>query len=396
MRKLELSVITVGFLVLTTAATAIEMTDYTVVDGYYQDAYLNGQLNIESGNQEQTSYDLHLDANIRTVKSTLPYSWDFTALANSDFSQGANDEDDALDSYGSSAVAHFDKYITGNEKLFAYGSGRLGYRKTASADDADDPYAEVGAGLGYGRVYNATPLAKALRVVEDLLKYKIIEKDLSDKGYLALASVVDKTKENEFESKYGSVEYKKYWYEAIEKVFKEDGALDRDSLGAFGIVRIDEILGREKVSNRIHGWKVRAGAGKILSNYDGDSEDTTINGEFEYGLPIGHQSQFSENLYLSKLLDNDTDTELSLSNTMSYTYELSDKIDWDNKWLLTYQQNDVADDTMSNSLSTGFIYYLANRLNFTTTLSFSKRDGGLDEENAWNKSLVAGVQYRLK
>jgi len=81
---------------------------------------------------------------------------------------------------------------------------------------------------------------------------------------------------------------------------------------------------------------------------------------------------------------------------MSYTYELSDKIDWDNNWILGYQLNDIADDTMSNSLTTGFIYYIANRLNFTTTLSFSKRDGGLDEENGWNKSLVAGVQYRLK
>jgi len=395
MKNLKLSVAVIGLL-LVTNINAIDMTDYKVVDGYYQDAYLNGQLNINSGNQEQTSYNAHIDANLRTVKSTLPYSWDYKVLANSDFSQGKNDEDDSLESYDATAVAHFDKYLNNGEQLFMYGSGRLGYQKVAIADSADDPYAEIGAGVGYGRVYNATPLAKALRIVEDLLKYKLIKKELSNKGYLALATIVDENKELEYISKYGPVEYRKYWYEAIEKVIKEDGALDKDSLGAFGIVRVNEILTNEKVSQRLHGWKVRGGFGKILSNYDGDSEDATINGEFEYGLPIGHESQFSENLYVSKLLDSDTDTELSLTNTMSYTYEISDKIDWDNNWILSYQQNDIAEDTMSNSLTTGFIYYIANRLNFTTTLSISKRDGGADEENAWNKSLVAGVQYRLK
>ncbi|NOZ90474.1 MAG: hypothetical protein GXO60_04210 [Epsilonproteobacteria bacterium] len=396
MSKIKFSITVLSLLFVTNNLNAIEMTDYKVVEGYYQDAYVNGQVNIQSGNQEQTSYDVHVDANTRTVKSTLPYSWDFEALANSDFSQGDKDEDDSVDSYDMTAVTHFDNYIDGNEKTFVYGSGRLGYQKATTSDDPDDPYIEVGAGLGYGRVYNATPLAKALRIMEDLLKYKIVNKDLSDKGYIALAAIVDENKEQEFESKYGPVEYKKYWYEAIEKVLKENGILDRESLGAFGIVRIDEILTNEKVSQRLHGWKVRGGFGKVLSNYDGDSEDATINGEFEYGLPIGHESQFSENLYVSKLLDNDTDTELSLTNTMSYTYEVSDRIDWDNNWILKYQQNDKEEDITSNSFSTGFIYYLANRLNFTTTLSLSKRDGGPDEENAWNKSLVAGIQYRLK
>jgi len=88
--------------------------------------------------------------------------------------------------------------------------------------------------------------------------------------------------------------------------------------------------------------------------------------------------------------------ELSYLYNLQGLYEISDKIDWENNWILGYQSNDVAEDTMSNSFSTGFIYYLANRLNFTTTLSISKRDGGVDEDDAWNKKLVAGIQYRLK
>ncbi len=95
-------------------------------------------------------------------------------------------------------------------------------------------------------------------------------------------------------------------------------------------------------------------------------------------------------------MDSDTDTEFSLTNSMIYTYEISNKIDWDNSWVIEYQANDKADDIINNSLSTGFIYYLPNRLNLTATLSISKRDGGIDEEDNWNKKFVAGIQYRLK
>lgn len=394
MNNIKLSVITVGVLLLSNGVNAIEMTDYTVADSYYQDAYLNGKASVDSGNQEQTSYDMHLNANLKTVRTTLPYSWDFKVDVNSDFSQGKNDEDKSKDSYDSTASAHFDKYINNDDKIFLYGSGNLGYRKTVNADNADDLFAKVGVGAGYGRVYNATPLAKALRIVEDLLKYKLIKKDISDKAYLALAKVIDK--QLEYESKHGSVEFKKYWYEDMEKVLKDDGATDKESLGAFGIVRINEILDVEKVSNRIHGWKVRAGFGKVLSSYDGDSQDPTVDAEFEYGLPIGHEAQFSENLLVSKLLDNDSDTELIATNTMSYTYEISDMIDWENSWILSFEQHDVEDDIVGNSLSTGFRYYLANRLSFDTTISISKVDGGKNEEKAWNKSLFAGVTYRLK
>jgi hypothetical protein len=393
MNKIKPSII-LSSLIITSGLYAIEITDYKVVDSYYQDAYLNGSLNVDSGNQEQTSYDLHIDANFKTLQSTLPYSWDLELIGSSDFTRGENKDDDSEESYDTIANAHFDKYINGNEKLFAYGATKLGYRKVATADDADDPYVKVGAGIGWGRVYNATPLAKALRIVEDLMKYKIIKKELSKEDYIKLASVIDK--EDEFKSKYSPIEYKKYWYEAMEKVFKEAGVLDRESLGAFGIVRIDEILNIEKVSNRLHGWKVRGGFGKILSNYDGNSEDPTVDGEFEYGLPIGLSSQFSERLYAEKLLDSDSNIDYSLTNSMIYTYEISNRVDWDNSWVINYQAVDGSDDIINNNLSTGFIYYLPNRLNLTATFSLSKRKGGIDEEENWNKKFVAGIQYRLK
>jgi len=379
---------------LLTSASAIEITDYQVIDNYYENAYLNGRLNVDSGNQDQTSYDLHINANAEVVKSTLPYSWDLRFDGNSDFSRDKNSSAKALDSYDSTLIGHVDKYLHSDDNLFIYGAGTLGYQKGILADKADDPFVKVSAGSGYGRVYNATPLAKALRIVEDLLTYKIIKSDISDKAYIALATII--SKENDYISKYSLDEYKKYWYEAMEKVFKDNGALDKESLGAFGIVRINEILDIERVSPRLHGWKVRGGLGKILSNYDGKSTDATVDAEFEYGLPIGHEVQFTELLTMSKLLDSSTDTTFSLQNNMGYTYELSNRIDWENNWLLGYQQHDVADDLVKNTFATGFRYYLANRLSFDTTFSLSKISSGRGKELDWNKNFFAGINYRLK
>ena len=392
MKKIFLLSVATATTSILTSVNAIEMTEYRVVDSLYEESYINGNLNIESGNQEQTSYNLNVNAKAEVVKSTLPHSFDFKFNGNSNFSQGASKKDGSSDSYDTTATGHFDKYINGHNKFFIYGSSDLGYKKSAENHSADDPLVKIGTGAGYGRVYDATPLAKALRIVRDLLKYKLIKKDLSNKAYIALAAVIDK--EDEYKSKYAGDD--KRWFQDMEKLLKEDGVLDNGSLGQFGILRISKILDIDKVSSRKHGWKVRGGFGKLLSNYDGDSKDATIDGEFEYGLPIEDKGQYTENFRVSKLLDNGTDIKFALTNSMGYTYEISNRLDWENSWDLSYQQNDVDDDFLSNSISSNFRYYISTRLSFNTTFSFSKIHSGNGREVDWNKDIFAGITYRLK
>jgi hypothetical protein len=397
MNKIKLSLTVVGTLFLTSSLSAIEMTDYKVIEGTYEEAYINGALTIEGGNQPQTSYSSHADAKFKTIHTTAPYSWELNAVANSDFSKGPNDDDKSEDSYNSLVNGRFDKYLNNDDTIFLYGSGDLGYRKQVTADDADDPFAKIGAGAGYGRMYDATPLAVALRIVEDLTAYKIIKKPVSDEGMIALAKVIDL--EDEYQSKYGFNDYKKYWYADMEKSLKSSGAIDKDSVGTFGVIRINEIIDLEKISGRFHGWKVRGGLGQILSNYDGKSESTIANAEFQYGLPIGYQSQFTERANLSKILDSDEAIDFQFSNSASYTYEIADRIDWENQWTLGFDKYSHGDDVITNSFTTGFRYYLANRLTFDTTLSLTKTDGtngNSVETKAWNKKLISTIRYRLK
>ena len=394
-KKILLS--TIAATLLSTSLSAIEIEDYKIIEGTYQDAYLNGSLTVEGGNQDQTSYSSHVDATGRVIHNSAPFSWQANGIVNGDWSQGANDGDKSLKSYNASATTRFDKYLYNDDTWFYYGSGDLGYRKQVTSNDADDPYVKIGAGMGYGRMYDATALAKALRVVEDLVKYKIISATPSDASMIELAKVIDL--EAEYRSKYGAREYKKYWYEDMEKILKKAGVLEKESLGAFGIVRINEIFSYEKIGGRFHGWKVRAGLGQVLSNYDGKSEDTTADVEFEYGKPYGHSSQFTERALFSKVLDSDSAINFQFRNSMTYTYELSDKIDWDNSWILTHDNYDKGDDVTTNALTTGFNYYLPNELVFNITLSLNKTDGtnGQSVETPdWDTKLYTGLTYRLK
>lgn len=399
MKKLILLSVATASLVFAGGNTSLENIDlknYKVVEGSYSDAYLNAGLTIEGGNQDQTSYNGHIGANTKNLYTTAPYSWSFNGTANGDWSRGPNENDRTVKSYNALGSTKFDRYFFNDDTWFGYGSADLGYRKQSTAKDADDPFFKIGAGVGYGRMYDATPLAKALRVLEDLIKYGIVNENISSDVAMKLAKVIDL--EDEYSSKYGSAEYKKYWYQDMEDVLKSNGALTGDSLGAFGSVRISEVLDIEKVSPRFHGWKVRGGFGKILSNWDGESEDTTVDLGFEYGLPIGHKGQLTDNATVSAVL-NDSNLEYTAVNQLTYSYEVSDRIDWENNWALTYEAYEKGDDVTTNSLSSGFRYYLANQLTYELTLSAAKTDGtnGQSVETPdWDTRFYTGLTYRLK
>jgi len=399
MNNIKLSLSTIAMLMGTTGF-AIELTDYKIVEGDYNAAYVDGGLSIDSGNQDQVSYDGFVDANLKSIYTSAPYTLEYGLTAGADFSRGPDANQSAENAYDSTAYFEGNKYFKNDDTFFGYGRTDVGYRKQVTADSAEDPYLKVGVGAGYGRMYVATPLANAMRVAEDLKAYKLIKNDISDKALIAMARVIGV--QSEYQSKYGFEEYKQYWYEAMEKALKDNGALVGDSLGAVGIVRLNAIIdatdGRGVLA-RLHGWKVQAGAGQILSKYDGSSSDTTADVGFQYGLPVGYTSQFLNTATASKILGSNNSLDFTAKNLASYTYEMSDKIDWINSWSLGYEAYNTGDDVMTNTLSTRFNYYVANRLSLNARLSFAKTSGtnGTSIETPeWDTSFFTGLRYRLQ
>ncbi|EIJ43873.1 hypothetical protein BegalDRAFT_3047 [Beggiatoa alba B18LD] len=393
--KTFIKMTTVALLVSSSVASAIELTDYVTPDSFYQQSYLSGSFNLNSGNQDQTSYNGSFSGSYDMTYSTLPFVWDVAVDGRTDFERGGESDASTDKSYDFFASTTADKYFNDNSLLFGFGSADLGYRRLLGADEADDPYAKLGVGVGYGRIYNATPLAKAIRVVEDLVKYQVLSKEPSTKGYMELASVIDR--ESEFISKYSLKEYKKYWVEAMEDILRRDGVLKTESLGALGVIRIQEILFDERVNKREHGWVVRGGVGYIASNYDGSDSDPSLDVIFEYGLPIGLQWQLIERAEYSTILGGDVGHRFR--NILSLTYEITDAIDWENEWELDYLKptDTPPDNIISNTLASTLRYYLTNRLSADLTLELRDIEDDIDGNgnDDTEKSVLFGITYRL-
>ena len=304
--------------------------------------------------------------------------------------------DDTEKYYDFSVDSYANKYLSPEEnELFAYGSLDLGYRRQQGIDDDDDPYLKLGGGVGFGRVFNATPLADALRVVEALKELGIVIREPSDQTYLAMSAVI--ARESEFKSQYGGG-YKQHWLSELEKVLQQAGILSNNMLGAAGVIKMHEILLQERISIRKHGWMVRGGIGFVASNYDGSDSNPSLDAAFEYALPIGHRFQFLELAKYSTILDDELIHQFS--NTMSATYEVSDRIDWENGWNIDmiFPNEDGAKDRVTNQLRSIFHYYLSNRISADFSLTFTHVEDDIDDNNNDDveTSIFMGVTYRLR
>lgn len=385
--------LTVGLAIsalLPAASQAIQLTDYTVVDSTFEEAFLLGQFNAHDGNQDQVSYNLTLEGDYEYNFTSQMRNWRLLADGIADVSRGGTDGDKSQENIIANATGNVDTYFNPQSKSFWFGSGELGY-----IDDADDMFIKVGGGLGYGRVVNATPLAKVLRFEEELREHGVITGQLSDTDYLALARIIDK--ESEFRSQYGADEYKPYWFTSLEEILKLAGVLKNGRLGAIGALHMDRVLFDEPISVRKHGWVVRAGVGVLVQDYAGNDGDPTLDFGWEYAMPYGYKSQLTNVFTYSTVLADDTDQ--ILRNTLSYTYELSDRVDWENKWraVFTIAGGD-GNDVITNTLSSAYRYYITNRISADATVAISMVEDDIDNNGNDDTELTTflGVRYRLK
>lgn len=377
---------------------AIELTDFRDPDRIFDEAFFNGRFNLKSGNQDQTSYDGTTSGFYQMNYSTLPFVWRFKFEGSLDINRDSKANAETEQSYLFGVTSNFDKYLTDNLfGLFGFGEVDLAFRRQIGDTEADNPYSKLTTGIGYGRVIDATPLADVLRVVESLKEYGVIVGDVDDSTYLELAAIVGKRRE--FQSRYGFEDYEQYWIEALEKVMQKAGILKNNALGAVGVIKARYILVLERISPRKHGWSVRGGAGYITSTFeDTDPDDPSLDLGFQYAKPFGYQLQFTEEASYSRIL---ADYERDLFDSdMRLTYELSDRIDWENRWTINavFPTRVGTNDLMTNKLSSVFRYYVTNLVTADLTFSLTKYDDGIDGNDNDNIEKVAflGFTYRLK
>ncbi len=381
---------------LPVSALAIELTDYLDPNYQYHDAELGFQFNMSDGNQDQVSYNGIGSLTYDMEYSTLPLKWDVSINADTDFSRGGDENDSSRKNLYIDGDTTVKKYLGDYTGPFVYGGLVLGVRDLDGSDD-DDPYAKVSAGLGYGRITNATPLMEAIRCIEDLTKYGLIAGDVSDDVYLKLSDII--ARESEYISRYSRREYEKYWYEDIEVVLKEAGILRNETLGALGIIRIQDILTDEQVLKRKHGWETGVQLDYLISDYSGEDDDPGMGLFYEYAKPFGFKWQLIDRVeYSTILVDGEFgDSAHKISNSFEMNYEMSDKIDWENIWKLDiiWESDSDADDTYLNMVDTGLRFYLSNTIDAKAGIQLNHKDQGDNSDDKVDSRLYFQMIYTI-
>ncbi len=369
------------------ASEHVSLLDYTETSSSYEDAYLTGNFNLKDGNQDQSSYNLNLGVDYDKVVSTPNRTTKFAVDAAGSRSRSGEANADDESNYLATTSLTSDQYFNpASNDLFWYGRGELGFKKSQV-----DPFSKITGGIGYGRVVNVTPMAKAIRLVEAVNDRGVLNRLPSVATYNKIAGIINK--ENEYKSRYGHEDYYIKWISDIEAVLVASGvAKNGKSLGAGGVLKAYDVLDSENISTRKHGWLVRGGLGVVLSDYDGESGKPAYEIGAEYHKPFNNKTQFSDEVIVTGTLD-DGNNGYSVTNDMSLTYELTDKIDWINKWQMNYSDSDDSDELTSHALSSTFSYELNNQLDFDVVASLS--DSGEDGTD-WDKQLNMGITYRLR
>lgn len=374
------SAITLAFAISLATPVMAEpsLFDYKEATSSYEDAYVAGSFDIGKGNQGQTSYDLDLSLDYEKVFSSPDRNTKLDFSGSGSRSRSKTDGDKTTSNFqllGSTTVDNY--FQSGSKGSFWYGKGEVGAKK-----GQDKPFTKATVGLGYGRVVNVTPMARAIRVIQALRSKGTLRSDPANSAYQEIAEII--AKEDQYHSRHGGRDYTQYWIGDMEKAL---GA----SLGAPGTIRAYDVLTKERISTRKHGWLVRAGVGAVLSDYDGETGKPAVEVGAEYHRPLSNQTQFSNEAIFTTTLKDDSKSYI-FNNAMSLTHELTDMIDWENKWLLSYNKLNKAGSTTANTFTSAFNYELTNQLDFNITAKLDKSTG----EKDINKRLTMGVKYRLK
>ncbi|MGB1008571.1 MAG: hypothetical protein ACPGVP_02550, partial [Thiolinea sp.] len=343
MKKNYLATVVCGALLGPSLVQAeVTLYDYQEASSAYEDAYVSGDLNVtKNRGDDQAAYNLNLGVDFDRTLSSADRDLNVRGDLNGSVSRAGTSGADSESSYTAGLSATYDKYfVPGSNGAFWFGSASL------RANDAfDDLETTASAGVGYGRVTNVTPMAKTIRVMDELVHRGILNAKPAKSVYQQVAGIV--AKESEYASRHGS-DYELKWLGDIETAIKSGGGVA--NLGAAGVLKIRDVLVDENISLRRYGWKVRAGLGYVGTNFDGLTDKPLLTAGAEYHQPLSNQTQLSNEATFNAIV-NDGDNGYNFNNQLSLTHEVDDRIDWENTWNLNYAKNTASgDDVTTNSI----------------------------------------------
>ena len=148
---------------------------------------------------------------------------------------------------------------------------------------------------------------------------------------------------------------------------------------------------------------VRLGAGFQSSDLSGLADnDPKLLAQFEYAKPHGYKGQFINLFSFEPIFGDNTLT--SFRNAMSYTYEVTDLIDWVNTWDVTFTEGDDENgnslETTNHIVTSRYSFDLGNSLDYFVGLRLNQTDIDPNEPGSIGDDpeiqFESGFKYRLK
>lgn len=277
------------------------------------------------------------------------------------------------------------KYFSDSHGFFGNGELTSAFERKREFGEDNRPTIDIFGGLGYGRRVNATSLAKAIRIDQDLRKGGITSKYMPKSTMLSIAQIIDK--EDEYRDKYKAL-YESKIIEDIAQQVLNSGVSNFTSLSALGFMRIRDVLygTNQFLNERAWGGDIRLGISYQLltrnTKIESPSPKFSIRGRYAY--PIGIEHQISAFANAESPMDSAFFKLVTGNGGIQYTFNLTNRIAFNAGYTVTFNQlfSGTVDSlglpigldksTADHNFSTGFNFYIENYITFNITGGWTK------------------------
>ncbi|MCD6505733.1 hypothetical protein J7M22_03815 [Candidatus Poribacteria bacterium] len=341
----------------------VGITDYKTPISRAQSFFIDFNSSYSMKGERINSRRGNLELTYRRFYDSIPFGYSIDAIGSLSL-EGEEKEGTKVD-YLSDAGFRIKKYIEGD----AFSSLNLHQSYLKSYDR---PAVDLTASLGYGRFMNATALAKAVRIEDLLMEEGVISGRMPRENILDLAKVIDR--EREYREKFGPI-YRERWYEDMEGIIRDSGKLTQEHISAIGVLRMQEVLTRERITDRLYGWDLSVGVKQELmmprkeTKRPAPALDLTV----RYARPLGWRIMWSEEMVVNSPFGPHFLDEYKVALTSLFAYEIANRISLNINHLLNlnrfYPEGKLA---LNNLLNVIFIFYIENKLNLVLSEKISK------------------------
>jgi hypothetical protein len=292
--------------------------------------------------------------------------------------------------------ADISKYFRKDKGFFVNGAVSSTFQKKQEFIPLDSSYnrpqIDLFAGLGYGRMVNASALSVAINIDQELRRSRVTSSYLPKQTMLNISHIIDQ--ESEYKTKYKQL-YKAKMVEAIQNEIDATGLNDKQ-LKSIEYFRIQSILFETYEGNinynqnypRYYGGDIRLGIGyqPLTRNEVIEIPTASLEARGRYGYPIGLYHQLYGTFALGTSMDSTFGKVWSGTGAVTYWYNMTNRI----RFNAGYTLNLVRDFTQSFDTTTskivtnssdfsytnhvvnaGFLFYLENYVSLLWNVTYN-------------------------